>query len=81
MPRSAALLLWLVVVVALVAATSAADLAWWRGLIGAGLALAVIGALLARAIRRLGGVTGDVFGAAVELGLAALLVGLLVNPT
>ncbi|WP_205471061.1 adenosylcobinamide-GDP ribazoletransferase [Nocardioides sp. SYSU D00038] len=47
----------------------------------AGLLLGVVGGLVVlvlvrRAVRRLGGVTGDVFGAAVELALATLLLGL-----
>lgn len=39
--------------------------------VGAG---TIIALLLGRAIRRLGGVTGDIFGAAIELSLAVLLV-------
>jgi adenosylcobinamide-GDP ribazoletransferase len=39
--------------------------------VGAG---TVVALLLGRAIRRLGGVTGDIFGAAIELALAVLLV-------
>ncbi|MDO3395532.1 adenosylcobinamide-GDP ribazoletransferase [Nocardioides cremeus] len=53
----------------------AALVAGWGGVAGAGLALLVVGALVHRVVRRLGGVTGDVLGAAVELALAALLVG------
>lgn len=46
---------------------------WWRGVVSAAAALAVIGVLVQRAVKRLGGVTGDVFGAAVEVSLAVLL--------
>ena len=53
-----------------------AGLNWWRGLLAAAVGLAVVAVVVARAVRRFGGVTGDVFGAAVELALAALLVGL-----
>jgi len=78
--RAAGLLLWAVVVAALVAAAAAAGLGWWPALAAGGLALMVVGALLVHVGRRLGGVTGDVFGAAIELVLAALLVGLLMSP-
>lgn len=48
---------------------------WWRGVLAVLLAAAVVTALVRRATRRLGGVNGDVFGASIELCLAALLVG------
>lgn len=60
----------------LVAAGSWAGLPWWRGAFAAVLALAVVGIVIHRAVRRFGGVTGDVFGAAVELALVAMLVAL-----
>ncbi|CAN5325379.1 adenosylcobinamide-GDP ribazoletransferase [soil metagenome] len=52
----------------------AADLPWWRGVIAVGAASFVVGLLLIRSVKRFGGVTGDTFGAAIELALAALLV-------
>lgn len=72
----AAALVWLVggAVVTLVGWW--AGLAWWRGVLAVALGLVVVAVVLAHAIRRLGGVTGDVFGAAVELALATLLVAL-----
>ena len=48
----------------------------WRGPITAVAAALVVVALVRRATRRFGGVTGDVFGAAIELALAVLLLGL-----
>ena len=36
----------------------------------------VVAVLVRRAVRRFGGVTGDVYGAAIELSLATLLVAL-----
>jgi adenosylcobinamide-GDP ribazoletransferase len=53
-----------------------------RGVVGVVVAGVVTGVVLLRAVRRLGGVTGDVLGAVVELALAAyLLVQVVVSPT
>jgi adenosylcobinamide-GDP ribazoletransferase len=75
-PRPVAALIWLAggAVLALLGAWT--GLPWWRGALAAALALAVTIAVVARATRRIGGVTGDVFGAAIELALATLLVAL-----
>ena len=72
----AALLSWLVtaVVVALVAGW--VGFAAWRGLVAVVLAGLVVVLLVRRAVRRFRGVTGDVYGAAIELSLATLLVSL-----
>jgi adenosylcobinamide-GDP ribazoletransferase len=50
--------------------------AWfdWRALAGAGLAALAAWAVVLLAKRRIGGVTGDVFGAVVEIGETVLLV-------
>ena len=48
----------------------------WRGPLAIGLAALVVLLLVLRAVRRFGGVTGDVFGAAIELALATLLLAL-----
>ena len=48
----------------------------WRGPLAVGLAALVVLVLVARTIRRFGGVTGDVFGAAIELALTTLLLAL-----
>jgi adenosylcobinamide-GDP ribazoletransferase len=55
-------------------AAVSADLVAWVAAPAAALLFA--GGFLLHARRRLGGVTGDVFGALVELGTAAALVGL-----
>lgn len=75
-PRRMAALVWLGVTVALSVGAWWAELPWWRGVLASALALAVIVLLVTRAVRRFGGVTGDVFGASVELSFAALLVAL-----
>ena len=46
---------------------------WWHGAVSMGVGLAVAALVTWRCVRRLGGVTGDVMGAAVELSLAAML--------
>lgn len=75
-PVPVAAVLWAVVGVVLAAVGWWAGLAWWRGAVAGVLALAVVVIVVAHAVRRLGGVTGDVFGAGVELALATLLVAL-----
>ncbi|HWJ83123.1 MAG TPA: adenosylcobinamide-GDP ribazoletransferase [Nocardioides sp.] len=47
-----------------------------RGPVTVAVAALVVTALTWRCVRRFGGVTGDVYGAAVELALATLLIGL-----
>lgn len=74
--RSVAAVSWLFVAAVLALVGWWAGFAWWRGVFAAALALVVVGVVVSRAVRRFGGVTGDVFGAAVELALAAILVAL-----
>jgi adenosylcobinamide-GDP ribazoletransferase len=68
--------LWVVAAALLAVAGHAAGLDWWRGPLAAAVALACLAVVLTRVVRRFGGVTGDVFGACVEIALAALLVAL-----
>ena len=49
---------------------------WWRGPVAVALAALVVAVLVRRCVRRFGGVTGDVFGAAIELSLATMLLAL-----
>jgi adenosylcobinamide-GDP ribazoletransferase len=57
-------------------AALAPDLPWWQGPSAVLAAYVVSGVLLVRCVRRLGGVTGDVLGAGVEIGVGAALVAL-----
>jgi len=78
-PRLAAAAVALAVV-AMGAAAGVADddLPWWAGALAVVVALVVADLLRRHAVRRLGGITGDVLGALVELTAAALLVVLAV---
>ncbi|MCW2833721.1 MAG: adenosylcobinamide-GDP ribazoletransferase [Nocardioides sp.] len=67
-------LVWVLVAVALAVASASAGLPWWQGALAAAAALATIAGLLVRVARRFGGVTGDVFGAGIELAFAVILV-------
>jgi len=76
-PVWAAVPIWLLIGTGLAVVCAWIGLDWWRAVVSIGLALAVVALLLIRVVRRFGGVTGDVFGASIELALAALLLGLL----
>lgn len=68
---------WLVAAVLLTLATlRSGATTWWQAPLACGVAILAVGWLIRRTVRRFGGVTGDVFGAAIELALAALLVAL-----
>ena len=72
----AAVVAWLVTAVVVVTVVGWTGLPAWRGAMAVVLAVLVVAALLHRVVRRFGGVTGDVYGAAIELCLATLLVAL-----
>jgi len=64
---------WLVLTSVLAVVMEISDLPWWRALICAAVALLAVAWLVRRSARRFGGVAGDVFGAAVEISLAMML--------
>lgn len=70
----AALGTWALAAAVTALAASGAGATVTRGLVAVLLALLVVALLVRRCVTRLGGVTGDVFGAAVEVALAVLLV-------
>jgi adenosylcobinamide-GDP ribazoletransferase len=74
-PVAATVAGWIVVITAAAGLLAWADHDWWRGLVAAAAGLAAGALLTYRCVRRLGGVTGDVFGAAIEISLAAMLLG------
>lgn len=73
-PLPFAVLSWVLVTGLTAALAGWVGFDWWRGVVAALLAGLVVSVLLRRVVRRFGGVTGDVYGAAVELSLATLLV-------
>lgn len=73
-PRVAAVASWLLAAGLGSAVTGWTGQDWWRGLAGVAVTALVVLVLVRRTSTRFGGVTGDVFGAAIELALATLLV-------
>ncbi|GAB2593781.1 adenosylcobinamide-GDP ribazoletransferase [Microlunatus antarcticus] len=63
-----------------VAGAVAAGRPWGQGLLAGAFAAGVVVALVAHAVRRLGGISGDVLGASVEAALATFLVVLAARP-
>jgi adenosylcobinamide-GDP ribazoletransferase len=73
-PRVAAATTWVVWTAALVASGVLAGQSWWWPLVGVAVVLLMAFWLVGLATRRLGGISGDVLGALVELSAAVLLV-------
>jgi adenosylcobinamide-GDP ribazoletransferase len=51
-----------------------AGFSWWAGLLAVALVVVSTAVLVRHAVRRFGGITGDVIGATVEVGTAAALI-------
>ena len=64
---------WLVLTAGTSAAYVLAGAPWWRGPLSTLLAALAVAWLVRRAVVRLGGVTGDIYGACIEVALAVLL--------
>ncbi|MBV9830107.1 MAG: adenosylcobinamide-GDP ribazoletransferase [Marmoricola sp.] len=73
-PVLAAIASWLIAAALVGVVGSWAGLDWWRGVVAVAVTLVAVLLLVRRTTTRFGGVTGDVFGAAIEVALAALLV-------
>lgn len=78
-PLPAAAILTVIVTAALSAAAAVAGIAWWWGAAATASAVLVTGLLAGAAIRKLGGMSGDVIGAGIEAALTVLLVVLTIG--
>lgn len=74
LPREIALLAWIATASVGIALAVVLDASWLRAIAAFAIVTVVVALLARRAIRRLGGITGDIFGAAIELSLAVLVV-------
>lgn len=72
--RTVTVLSWSAIAIVSAGVLAWADVDWWRGLVAVAVGLAAGAMVTYRCVRRFRGVTGDVFGAAIEVTLAAMLV-------
>jgi len=79
-PTAAALAAGLVTVAASALVLVGLGHEWWRGSLAVAIGFASAAVLLKRCVSRLGGITGDVLGACVEVTLTAALVVLAAHP-
>jgi adenosylcobinamide-GDP ribazoletransferase len=71
-PAVAAAAVWLAATAVLVGASAMLG-QWWLGLIAGAIALGAVLILIALAVNRLGGITGDILGAAVEIAFLIMI--------
>lgn len=72
-PRAAAIIGWVLSAAAVSAVFPLAGRPWWQGILAALVGLIACIAWIAHCVRRFGGITGDVLGAAIEITLAAIV--------
>jgi adenosylcobinamide-GDP ribazoletransferase len=77
-PWLAAFLTWLAVAIVLGLSQAAVGSSYASGVIAAIVSGLAVLLLVWRCVRRLGGVTGDVMGAGIEIALTIMLVGIAV---
>ncbi|HEU4909334.1 MAG TPA: adenosylcobinamide-GDP ribazoletransferase, partial [Propionibacteriaceae bacterium] len=77
-PRLAALSCWLVVLLIMTAATAWSGHGPIAGVLATAAAASAVGVLVYRCVRRLGGVTGDVMGAGIEIAFTVMMVVMII---
>lgn len=77
-PRSAAAACWLAVLLIMTAVAASSGNGPILGAVASVAAAGAVGVLVYRCVRRLGGVTGDVMGAAIEIAFTVMIVVLIV---
>ena len=77
-PRAAAAASWLAVLLIMAGVAALAGRGPASGALAAAAAVLAVGVLVYRSVRRLGGVTGDVMGAAIEIAFTVMITAMIV---